>query len=123
MNRSDSENPFKRPRKLPGPPQPKPFHITEPKEERGLWTFWLTADDDILRFVQHLPCILQPQYNSPFQRRMKGRVQFCINPRYEPEDAWLWVVDLLETETEFVELNQTWEDALEDANKTEPGDK
>lgn len=94
------------------PPTPKPFHITEPFFDRGLWCFWLTADDEVLEFISHLPCILQPMLSSPFQRRLRGRVMFSFNPRYDHEEAWLWIHELLDTETNFIELNDSWEEAI-----------
>ena len=98
------------------PPTPKPFHITEPKFERGLWSFWLTADDDILQYVRHLNCILQPMSSgSFFTRRLTGRVMFAINPRYDHQQAWQWIVDMLQTETSSIELDEKWESAIDDA--------
>lgn len=108
--------------KVPLTPRPKPFHITEAKQERGLWCFWLTADDDVLDYVQHLHCILQPMHTSPFfNRRLSGRVMFAINPRYDHEEAWQWIIDLLQTETSSIELNEQWESAIDEAlpNNTE----
>ena len=105
-------------------PKPKPFHITEPKFERGLWCFWLTADDEILRYVRHLHCILHPMSSgSFFTRRLNGRIMFAINPRYDHNDAWQWIVDMLETETSSIELDETWESAIDDALPNKSDDK
>ncbi len=98
------------------PPTPKPFHITEPKFERGLWCFWLTADDDVLQYVRHLHCILRPMSTgSFFPRRLTGRVMFAINPRYNHEDTWQWIVNTLQTETSNIDLDDTWESAIDEA--------
>lgn len=96
------------------PPKPKPFDMSEPfQQSNGLWCFWLTADPHIIKFVSHLSCIL-PAPAPPFTRSTPGRTLFSINPRYQPEDAWIWVHRLLEGETEDVELSDIWADALED---------
>lgn len=97
-------------------PKPKPFHITEPFHERGLWCFWLSSDDDVLQFVSNLNCILQPSVGSPFGRRLRGRVLFAINPRYDHEETWLWLHEVLESEATWVELNEEWESAIQEAH-------
>lgn len=109
-------------KKIPPLPKPKPFHITEPHQERGLWCFWLTADEDVLRFVHNLNCILTPPLNnSRFGRRLTGRILFAFNPRYDHEETWLWLHEVLESETLQVELNDNWEDAIRDAH-VDPGE-
>src|SRR5688572_20300087 len=85
------------------PPRPKPFHITEPVFQNGLWVFWLTADENIIQFVNTLNCIL-PFANSPFFRRSGGRVMVSINPRYDHREAWTFINELLQGETETVDL-------------------
>ena len=118
MSLADDKPPKKR-KNLP-PPKPKAYHITEPQLDRGLWCFWLAAENDILDYVQHLNCILQPMSNSFLHRRLKGRVMFAINPRYDHEEAWLWINDLLESEGCRVELDAEWESAIEEAQQTQP---
>lgn len=106
------------------PPKPTPFHITEPKFERGLWCFYLTADDDVLSYVRHLHCILQPMSTgSFFSRRLTGRVMFAINPRYDHQETWQWIVDTLGTETSSIELSEKWESAIDDALPKKRDDK
>jgi hypothetical protein len=100
------------------PPKPKPFNIGEPFNDRGLWGFWLTADQEIIDFVNHLSCILPASY-SPFARRPVNRAVVFINPRYDHEEVWLWLHDLLREETQHVELNDLWEEALENASTNE----
>lgn len=103
-------------------PKPKSYHITDPFQDRGLWCFWLSADDEVLEYISSLNAILQPSYGSPFQRRLRGRVMFAINPRYDHEETWLWINELLETEATVVELNEDWESAIEEAHTNETGD-
>lgn len=93
------------------PPRPKPFHMTEPILQNGLWSFWLTADDNIIQFVSALNCVL-PFANSPFFRRAGGRVLVCINPRYDHLEAWNFINDMLLGETQIVDLGETWETAI-----------
>lgn len=101
------------PDRFPGlPPTPKPFHITEPTLQNGIWIFWLTADDPVLRYVNHLNCVLAVS-QSPFARRANGRVMVSINPRYDHMEAWTWIRQLLESETKIVDLGNTWEEAIE----------
>ena len=96
------------------PPKPKPFHMTEPAQERGVWNFWLTAEPEVLQFVCHLHCILQQPQNTLFRsRRPQSRMMFSINPRYDPQETWLWICDLLESETQKVELSDIWLNVLE----------
>jgi hypothetical protein len=96
------------------PPKPKPFHMSEPfVQPGGLWCFWLTADTTILQFVATLNCIMQMPA-PPFARSAPGRVMYAISPRYNHEEAWLWIYRLLESETEFVELSELWDQAIED---------
>lgn len=104
-------------RKPPQLPKPKPFHITEPEEEQGLWCFWLTADDAILHYVYNLNCVLAPKpSNLPFsQDKLHARIRFAINPRYDHEETWLWLNDVLASETTVVELDTSWEDAILEA--------
>jgi len=103
------------------PPTPKPYHITEPFQDRGLWCFWLTAEDTTLEYVRHLNCILHSPAN-PFQRRIRGRVLFSINPRYDHEEAWLWINELLETESSQIELQEPWEKAITQAFENDTSD-
>ncbi|GAB5491620.1 MAG: hypothetical protein Phog2KO_18350 [Phototrophicaceae bacterium] len=104
----------------PALPKPKPFHITEPHQEHGLWYFWLTSDDHILRYVQNLNCILKSKFGgSAFgQTRLRGRIKFAINPRYDHQETWLWIQDVLTSETSIVELGTNWEDAIQKAQKS-----
>lgn len=96
------------------PPRPKPFHMSEPfQQPGGLWCFWLTADENIVQFVAGLNCIMQMP-PPPFVRPAKGRVMYAISPRYNHEEAWMWIYRLLESETELVELSEIWENAFED---------
>jgi hypothetical protein len=95
------------------PPTPRPFHMTEPFYERGVWCFWLAADEEVLRFVSHLYCVLTVSFTpSLLQRRQSGRGMVCINPRYDHQEAWLWIYDLLEGECNPVELDELWEQAI-----------
>lgn len=96
------------------PPRPKPFHMTEPVLQNGLWVFWLTADDHILHYVNTLNCIL-PFAMSPFLRRPGGRVMVSINPRYDPLEAWTFIQNVLQGEAQPVELEAAWEKAIVDA--------
>lgn len=100
------------------PPRPKPFHMSEPAMQNGLWSFWLTADDSVLQFVNNLNCIL-PVAQSPFFRRTSGRVMVSINPRYDHQEAWTWIYSLLEAETQIIDLGETWEEAIELACQSE----
>jgi hypothetical protein len=110
-----SFSPFQRPSSSAGrPPKPAPFHMSEPVLDRGIWYFCVTADEEILRFVMHLPCVMSYTH-SPFLRQTTRRVTVGINPRYDHEEAWLWIYDLLEGETRFVELDESWENAIESA--------
>lgn len=36
------------------PPRPRPFDLTEPFENHGVWCFWLTADVPVLELVARL---------------------------------------------------------------------
>jgi hypothetical protein len=103
-------------------PRPRAFHMTDPFRESGLWCFWLTADDEILEFVRTLNCVLDPSSESVFRRQARGRVLFAINPRYDHEEAWLWITEILHSETQKVELNQRWENAIDNAHETELDD-
>lgn len=93
------------------PPRPKPFHMTEPVFQNGLWVFWLTADENVVQFVNALNCVL-PFANSPFFRRSGGRVMVSINPRYDHREAWTFIQELLQGETETVDLGDSWEEAI-----------
>lgn len=69
----------------------------------------------MLDYVGHLHCILNTPAPFPFQRRPQGRQLFTINPRYDHQEAWLFIYDSAEAESKNVELNEIWEKALEDA--------
>lgn len=115
----DSIIPPDNPRRL-NPPAPRPYHMTEPFLDRGLWSFWLAADPNVLEYVSNLSCILQPPF-SPFQRRLQGRVLFSINPRYDHMEAWHWIKQTLDDETRFVELSDRWENAILEAQQQDDG--
>lgn len=107
------------------PPRPKPFHMTDPFMDRGLWCFWLTADHPVLRFVSHLQCVLQqPMFNSPFpfRQQQQARMLFSINPRYDHQEVWLWIYETLECETKTVELGDLWVDAIEGIDENASAD-
>lgn len=109
-------------KKLPKLPKPRPFHITEPKQSKGLWCFWLTADEDVLRFVYNLNCILMPPLGSThYERKLSERILFAINPRYDYEETWLWLNEVLDSETNLVELDDSWETAIHEAVLNEKG--
>lgn len=99
------------------PPRPRPFDMTDPFHEHGIWSFWLTADLPVLQFVANLNCVLNVSYMPPpfAARPQGGRVMVRINPRYEHQEAWLWIYEQLELESRQVELSDTWEVALENA--------
>jgi hypothetical protein len=96
----------------PTPPKPKPFHMTEPFQEREVWCFWLAAEEPVLQFVQNLHCIMAVSASTPFGRRPPGRVLVTMNPRYDAQEVWLWIYDLLEAETQQIELDDSWEAAI-----------
>ncbi|MCA0456291.1 MAG: hypothetical protein LCI00_20090 [Chloroflexi bacterium] len=96
------------------PPRPKPFHMTEPAFQNGLWVFWLTADDNVIQFVNALNCVL-PFANSPFFRRAGARILVSINPRYDHREAWAFIQEVLQGETELVDLGESWEQAINGA--------
>jgi len=99
--------------------------MTETTLQNGIWSFWLTADDSILQYVNHLNCVLSfttSPFNSGFPfapRRLNGRVQININPRYDHLEAWTWIRDMLEGEAQIVDLGDTWEDAIDLACQSE----
>lgn len=108
--------------KPPKLPKPSPYHITEPFQERGVWCFYLTAEREVLEYISRLNCILQSGSGSPFQRRLRGRVLFAINPRYDHEETWVWITDLLDSEAVKVELSDQWEQAIDQAQTPVSGD-
>ncbi|HEX2906052.1 MAG TPA: hypothetical protein VHO69_04285 [Phototrophicaceae bacterium] len=88
--------------------------MVEPHQEQGIWCFWLTADLPVLQFVTHLSCVLNVAYMPPpFLTRPQARILVRINPRYDPQEAWLWIYEQLERESLPVELNAVWETALD----------
>ncbi|MBL8163596.1 MAG: hypothetical protein JNJ61_16545 [Anaerolineae bacterium] len=95
------------------PPKPLPFHMTDPFLDRGVWCFWLTADEQVLQYTNHLNCVLNVSYMTPpFMRKAQNRALVTINPRYDAQEVWLWMYETLETEAHVVELNESWEDAI-----------
>jgi len=106
------------------PPRPQPFHMTEPTLQNGIWSFWLTADESVIQYVNHLNCVLSfaasPFSGSPFApRRIGGRVAVSINPRYDHLEAWRWIRATLEGEAQIVDLGDTWEEAIDLACQSE----
>jgi hypothetical protein len=99
--------------RLPGmPPKAQPFHMSELFTERGVWSFWLTADETLTRFVNHLPCVVAAP-TTPFgQRKMGARSLIMIDARYDAHQAWAWIREMLEAETVTVELRDDWEQAI-----------
>ena len=105
---------------MPPLPKPKPFHITEPVLNNGLWSFWLTAEDEVLAFVQNLHCMQIAQKSrfgsSRFQAKLSGRAHFTINPRYNHDEIWAWLHEVLTAEANTVALSDSWESAIEAAH-------
>lgn len=102
------------------PPKPRPFDLTEPFDNHGVWCFWITAELPVLRLIAELHCILYSGFNlSPFNQLAQQRVLYTINPRYDHQEAWLWIHELLETETRNLELSEAWENALDDICRDE----
>ena len=67
----------------------------------------------INHFVQHLECLVK----APHYRQLPGlppekRIKVAINPRYDYQEVWLWLWDILEFETKNVDLSEQWENAL-----------
>lgn len=94
----------------------KPFHMTEPVFEDDLWCLWIYADSQILSYVQELECIIK----APHYRQLPGlppekRIKVAINPRYDYQEVWLWLWDILELETKHTTLSEQWENALSQA--------
>lgn len=117
MNEETQKSPFKG--DMPPLPKPKPFHITKPILNNGLWSFWLTADDEVLAFVQNLRCMqIAPQnrFGGFQQQHLTGRAYFTINPRYDHNEIWVWLHEVLSTEAQSVELGETWEEAIDAAH-------
>jgi hypothetical protein len=94
------------------PPKPRPYHMTEPTCERGVCTFWLTADEAVLEFVSHLPCVFPFMGANPFLRRPVSRALVTINPRYDSGEVCRWIQALLDAEAVAVELDAPWEEAI-----------
>ncbi len=86
--------------------------MTEPYLDRGMWCFWLTAEAEVLQFVQHLHCVTSVSSPGSLFRPPQGRVLVMLNPRYDAQEVWLWLYDLLEAETHEVELDEWWEEAI-----------
>lgn len=102
------------------PPRPKPFDMTDPFNEHGVWCFWLTADMPVLQFVTHLNCVLNVSFMPPpFVARSHGRVLVRINPRYDHQEAWLWLYEQMELESRQIELSESWEKTLDAICSTE----
>jgi hypothetical protein len=101
----------------PLPPKPKAFHMTELFQDRGVWCFWLAAESPVLQFVQHLHCVSSVSSNGGLFRPPQGRVLVSINPRYDAQEVWVWLNDLLEAEAQEVELSESWEQAIVTACK------
>lgn len=59
---------------------------------------------------------------NTFGRHLRGRVLFALNPRYEHRETWVWITDLLESETKPVALDAEWENAIEAAQTQPPTD-
>ncbi|MEL6306609.1 MAG: hypothetical protein AAFQ52_00625, partial [Chloroflexota bacterium] len=70
--------------------------------------------------VQNLHCMQINQNNrfgnSRFQPNLSGRAYFTINPRYDHEEIWQWLQEVLNTEAKTVELDDSWENAIEAAH-------
>jgi hypothetical protein len=97
--------------------------MTEPFVERGVWCFWLAADEPILQFVNHLNCVLTASFMAaPFLRRPSGRAMIAINPRYDHQEVWLWIYELLEMETQNIELSERWEAMIDAVCQQEAND-
>lgn len=109
--------------RFPLPPKPKPFDMSEPFNDHDIWCFWLTADLPVLQFVTHLNCVLNVSFMPPpFVARPHGRVLVRINPRYDHQEAWLWLYEQLELESRQVELSVSWEAMLDTVCAAEDAD-
>jgi hypothetical protein len=85
------------------------FLMKEPKPEgrTARYAFWLTAKEDrLFTFTEALPCVAQ------VHRESTHRALVDIKDDYDADEAWHFIRTELEDESQFVELDSIWEDAL-----------
>jgi hypothetical protein len=82
--------------------KPKAFVMSEPQFV-GVWLFMLTIDRKYWDFVKRMPCV------NTTSELSGNNIHVWIDPRYDYEEAWLWIYEQLETETHEVVLGAVWD--------------
>ena len=90
-------------------PENEKFSMTEPQTigNRTRYAFWLTATEArffaVARQMNCVAFVSEPQDN---------RALVEISNDHDPDEAWHWIRTELEEESQVVELDQIWKDAL-----------
>lgn len=84
--------------------KPKAFVMSEPVAHiLNHWIVMIAIDYAYFDFIRAMPCVLSTE-------AWIGReIRVYIDPRYDYEEAWLWIYEQLETETREVELGEVWD--------------
>jgi len=89
--------------------KPKAFALDNPIINHGQCLIPLVIDQRYHEFVRAMPCTLRV---DDFMS-MPNLLHLHIDPRYDFEEAWLWIYEQLEAETNKVELGDVWGKAIE----------
>jgi hypothetical protein len=90
--------------------KPQPFVMENPvniASGSGNWQFWLTLPQDkrsLYDVVASWDCVSHLHYEDVWRR-----ASVIIDPRYDYEEAWLWIYEQLQIETAVVELSEFWD--------------
>lgn len=87
--------------------RPKAFVMENPQNiisGSGNWQFWLTAPLHVYDLVASWDCVAHLHYEDVWKR-----AYVVIDPRYDYQEAWLWIYEQLEAETQQVELSDVWD--------------
>lgn len=87
------------------PPIPKPFVATALQQfDEVTYRFLLHAPMDLQDFAKNLACV------SRVEEMHRGTEEFFIyiNPRYNAQEAYDFILDQLKSESDKVELGSNW---------------
>lgn len=83
--------------------KPKPFVMENPEQYApGKWQFSLTAPDSLITFTKNLACVVNvvPIYGESHL--------VVINPRWDYQEAWMFIYEQLESESNETKLDDVW---------------
>ncbi|GAB4508505.1 MAG: hypothetical protein OHK0046_01150 [Anaerolineae bacterium] len=86
------------------------FSMSEPSEDKDgqeMYAFWLTTSETrLFNYVKGLPCVQSLDLVD------EKTAYVVIKHEYDADEVWHYICSELEEESQYVELDSIWEDAI-----------